>query len=341
MGRPAKRTVEDLLTEAASRVVEAPHLKPWNYGWFLPEYRLSSSAALRGPNGTVTIEVPARAAFEQAVELLARETGIRDRWDTQELWGVAAGLVVDASASEDHAAAITRAVSGLRSVGTTLILLPVANVLPPESPVYVADCVIGQVDGALFDAIEQRAGGRPLISADEREGAIAGYRSAYGSVVVLATWSQGQSGMAVQHAERRLRTILDIALLLEPRPHDAGLCSLRGATNRPGMRGVAIDRTALQRALEVARASAESAAEIKLVTSMGTSQSLRWHSADPVPLERLLRGTPARRERIDWCARGSSPIARRVQVAARWYAQAHWATDHDDAVLALGSLSMR
>ena len=83
--------------DAAVHIVGAPGLEPWDYGWVLPEYRASASAALAGPNGPVTISPEGRGAYAKAVELLSREASVRERWDLEELWGVVASLVAGAS----------------------------------------------------------------------------------------------------------------------------------------------------------------------------------------------------------------------------------------------------
>src|SRR5689334_821646 len=113
MGNAPDQRLEALLLRAAAHVVPAAGAEPWHYGWFLPEYRASASAALAGTSGPVTIAAAGRAAYEQAVEMLAREPRVRERWDAHELWGVVAGFVVRAAEEVDTAASISAAVRHL------------------------------------------------------------------------------------------------------------------------------------------------------------------------------------------------------------------------------------
>lgn len=331
----SSKTVEESLVEAAAHVVDAPGMKAWNHGWFLPEYRASDLAALQGAASSVTIAPAGRGSFELAVRKLGKEARIRERWDADELWGVVASLVVAAAASDDPAGLVARGLHRMRSAGTTLVLVAVANVLPPDTPARIADSIIAQVGEPFRVAVNECASGRPTLKAEELARLSATYGANGGQAVACASWSPGQSQRAVQHAENRLRTILELALLLEPKPDRLGLYSLRGSTNRPGLRGVTVHRPALEDALASSGASAELAAEIALVTSQDVRRHVHWHSADPMPLEPLV-GSERRRSLIERCITGASPVTRRLHVAARWYAEAHWAISPDDATLALG-----
>lgn len=60
-----------------------------------------------------------------------------------------------------------------------------------------------------------------------------------------------------------------------------------------------------------------------------------WFSVDPVDLYALL-ADDSRRDFVLACLTSTDVIPRRLRVAARWYADAHWSLDKDDAILALG-----
>jgi hypothetical protein len=80
---------------------------------------------------------------------------------------------------------------------------------------------------------------------------------------------------------------------------------------------------------------AELAAEVAVVSREDTRSQIGWYSSDPVPIDGLLSDSE-RRNLVDRCVREASLVARRVRLAGRWYAEAHWASDQVDAVLALG-----
>ena len=224
------------------------------------------------------------------MELLRREGSVRERWDEEEMWGVVASIVVTASepraaASADKQAAwVSDAVRRLRSVGTTMVLVPVANVSPPEVPLVLADCVIGQLDDAFWSVLDATAQKWPMAAAHEKGRLADLYQSVPSGLVLAATWSRGQGALAVAHGERRLRAILDLSLALEPSPEDLGLFSLRGGTNRPGIRGLTVHRPALAQALD----ESELAAEIVVVNRRGAMEHVQFHGAEPLPLSALL-----------------------------------------------------
>jgi hypothetical protein len=326
---------ELLLLQASAFVVAAPGAEPWDYGWFLPEYRASASAALVGASGPVTIGPEGRPAFEEAVDLLARESRVRERWDSQELWGIVAALVVRAAESGEAAATITTGVRELRSADAMLILMALANVVPPETPLIVADCVFGRGDDAFRRVVNAVSNGRCTAMPETLERVVGAYATTRDELAVCGTWSAGQSAFGVERAESHIRGILDVALLLEPAPETLGLHSLRGPTNRPGIRGIALHRPAVEAALGANSASSELVAKIAVVTRAGVADHVHWHSADPVPLETLIPDD-ARRVRIERCVLDDSSISRRIRLAARWYAEAHWESASVDALLALG-----
>lgn len=341
MPRPAKMSTEDLLVQASGSVVPAVDRTPWEYGWSQADYRNSDLAALESPAGPVTLEPQGLVAYEEAVQRLGKEVAVRERWSDNELWGTVASLVVQASRATDLQRTVRSLLSDLRTATETLVLLAVSNVTWMGDPTLVAGSVLGVLGERMWQAIENAAAGRTSIGVEDLARLAAAYSgtdltpSTSHHAVGLAVWCPGQSMLAVQQAERKLRHLLDLTLLLETNPPDLGLYSLRGPTNRPGMRGVALHRSAVEVGLKRAGALAELAADICVVSDGRARWHTHWHSTEPFPLGRLLEDS-ARRRDLAQCLRDDSPIARRATVAARWYAEAHWAADEDDAMLGLG-----
>jgi hypothetical protein len=334
MAMSSERPIE-LLAKVAEHVVDAPGREPWNYGWCLAEYRASPSAALEAPRGPVTIEPSARQRFEEAVGLLSRESAVRERWDLEELWGVVASRVAAAAETSDPKAQLTTDLDSIREADTNLILMAVANVVPPASPLLVADCVIGEAGDAFLRSVNEAAGSRPRCRPQILNALSKRYPRDHGPVVLAAYWTRAQAKLAVERAKEHLRTLLDVALLLETDPGSLGMHSLRGPTNRPGARGLIVHRPALEFAMRELGSEAELAAEVVVASREDTRSQIGWYSSDPVPIDGLLSDTE-RQNLVDRCVREASPVGRRVRLAGRWYAEAHWASDQVDAVLALG-----
>jgi hypothetical protein len=61
---------------------------------------------------------------------------------------------------------------------------------------------------------------------------------------------------------------------------------------------------------------------------------VRWYSAEPIPLGELM-GQEYLHQAVTSCLK-KNPVASRIQVAARWFAEARYSTADDDAALALG-----
>lgn len=332
-------SIEILLVEAAAQLVPAPGRTPWVNGWGISEHRNSEDAALPSAGGSVTLTGPGLVSYENAVKRLQNEPAVCERWAVDELWGVVALVLVGASESASAIEVVRLQLARLRCAKPTLVLLLVANISWTATPLVMADTVLGQVGDPLLRAIEDAAHDRQSATADVLDRVAKKHAAPICAIsseaIVLATWCPGQSRLAVQQAESRLHDLIDVALLLEVDPGSLGLYSLRGATNRPGVRGVTVDRAALDALFTASGAQAELAAEVAVIGNGQIGWHVGWHSTEPVPLDRLLADTH-RRRLLARCMADQSPIARRLRVAARWYADAHWATNYDDAALALG-----
>jgi hypothetical protein len=154
-------------------------------------------------------------------------------------------------------------------------------------------------------------------------------------VVLLAHFGPSQFDRAFRDTQESLENLVSLALVLEPDLDGQRLYSLRGDAHRPGIRGLVVDRQSLSSWVQVSPSlSRDLGAEIVLSGAFGSTVTHRWYGGDPFPLNALLgvdRLAEAQRVLL-----GRSNVHRRLQVAARWHAKAHWSLDVEDAVLALG-----
>lgn len=340
----ADYTVEQLLVSAAAAVVET-EVEPWEYGWYVETYRRSGRAALPSSSGAVTIAPPGLGDYEEAVSRLARVPAIRDRWDAKELWGLIATLVVATAQADDPATFVSRNVARLREARPSLVAMPVANVTWASAPASLAGGVFGALDESFLDAVASDANGRPDLADPaarewvdlqtnprRRDTDQSGPRE----VVVAAFWTLAQNHLATELATRWLEDVCCLALLLRRGERGPEMWSLRGDHNRPGPRGLVLHRSTVEAVLGTDAHGAMDLAFQPLVLSktFGSHRPVHWYSADPAPLDELLRD--ADHGRVSAAALDTTAVARRLRVAARWYADGHWSRDADDAALALG-----
>lgn len=352
MGSHVRRPLEDLIVDAAHGVAPVDgSLRPWERQWHSEEYRRSGQAALHGPAGPVAIVGEGLAAYEDCVARLLKEQAIKALWDPVELWGVVASLAVRVASIEDEAgleAAATFASSGLRRLSEappSLVCLPLANVTWSSPPCVIGGGLLGRLDSDLVEAVALAAAGRKDLGSsgaerwittqtllEQPDSAPADNRE----LVVAVHWTVTQLARAHDETTRWLEDIVCLALLLSGDPADRRLYSGRSGVNRPGVRGVAQDRSTLEALLSAdGRGRFEVASEPLVDSFNGVQHSVHWYSADPVALDELLL-TPDIVELVGRSATGSSVLDRRLRVAARWYADAHWAEGSNDAALALG-----
>ena len=126
-------------------------------------------------------------------------------------------------------------------------------------------------------------------------------------------------------AEQTLEDLVSIAMMLQPDLNALSLFSLRGDVNRPGIRGLVIDRTSLVEASQSApQLEREIASPVYLDGVLNPTLTFRWYSADPFPLEKILNLSETR-QAAEKILLGHTAIHKRLRVAARWYGKAHWA----------------
>ncbi|MFH8514030.1 hypothetical protein ACH4CE_02545 [Streptomyces gelaticus] len=330
----SQQRITDLLVKAATTIEEAPDAKPWNYGWFLPEYRHSEGAALGTPDGPVTMTSDGVSTYEEAVESLLNQSSIRDRWDAEEFWGLVASLVAAASATEDVSSFIAKNISKLIKPSPALVVFPVANVKWEGSPMLLGKkCAIGKA-GAEFTEQVTKLGGR-ASAAEEVIIEFAERQKYQESPVCFAMLASGQRGMAFTQASRQFEMLVDISLLLEIDKEGYGLHSSRGSWNRPGVRGLTLDRSAIEQSMRGNKSAVELFSNPLIYDELGRAGGHLWYSADPIPLHAVLSHEPLRDATLKALVDPGS-IYRRLRVAGKWFSEAFWASNPDDATLALG-----
>jgi hypothetical protein len=286
------------------------------------------------------MEDPGIVAYEAAVTRLLRDRKVSARWEADELWGmVAASVVVAASelAEDERLSYVEDRMEYIRNASKALTVQLIANVVWDRAPLALGVAVIGNADEGLQSFINSSAHGR--IQPEDKlwrrwVDIVVKPRTAEHSAapVAIACWTVGQNELAFGETERQLRNIVDLALLLE-RDLVGHKIYRRGDTNRPGIRGLVLDRGAIGHNLKK-DAAIELATTQFTVTSEGGSRSVHWFSAEPLPLGALL-DQDYLLEAVQSCLK-DDPISSRVRVAARWFAEAHYTLADDDAALALG-----
>ncbi|WP_157805154.1 HEPN domain-containing protein [Mumia flava] len=332
--------IVDLLMKAADGVTPAPGREPWEHGWRFEEYRRSDRAAITGRDGPVCLVPKALTVWEQALAELWKDRGVRARWSEEERWGLIASLTVAASErdSEKRRPFLAEMVRRFCSAGPAFIAQMVSNVTWPGAPTRVGDVVIGRATEELFAKVEVEARGRAVVGESVRNRWIEAYVTPRveplgQEPVVFCFWTVGQEAKAVDEAERQLREIVDIPLLLE-RDLRAWKIYRRGSVNRPGVRGLSLDRRAVESGLRETTLGLELAAYPVICNGVMSASPVHWYSADPLPLgdlyeQEYLLGA------VEHALR-DTPVGRRIRLAARWFAEAHYAADTDDSALALG-----
>jgi hypothetical protein len=154
----------------------------------------------------------------------------------------------------------------------------------------------------------------------------------FGSFVLATSTTPRQGELAIEDFERVLEDLIGLTLMLSNDLDAYGVFSLRGATNRPGIRGTTLDRSAISRLL-ADNGAGELGDRVLTITGWSSGNHFRWHSANPLPLDRILDAD--RRSDIGDLLLAPDVIAQRLRVAARWYARAFWAEAQDDAALAV------
>lgn len=331
--------VEDLLLMAA-KSREPCRDEPWDYGWSSIEYRRSASASLtHDEEQAVKLSSDGVRTLEVAMEKLLRLPNVRDAYDPDELWSIVGSMIATlpmGAREEDLRTMIRSRLEQLRGPPQAVVQFAVCHVKP------IADCLIlgplrlGSL-AAVHDSLGDIANPDAVAMLGEMTTTDAeARRDVEPRGVYCAYATQTQGDRARREAEASFDDAVAIALMLEPYLDGKGLYSLRGDSYRPGINGLKVDRHALAAALkENPKLGLHMAASISWVGLGGASMSHTWFGEDPFPLGDLLE-EPERRALVSYLLSSMDPVPRRLRLAARWHAKAHWSAEIDDAVIALG-----
>lgn len=314
--------------KAAVRETNAEPRIGW--AWAAPDYRASPTRAFHGAKGALTVDGHGMPALEAAMNALMRDQRVREKWLNDDLWTMVLSLL--AAAKDNEALDLSAAVSKIIKPKAVRIFAALANVKWDAAPVSVGGLTIARLqteaDAALLaktlslDVQETQA----LISHSQKQ------LDELGHYVVAAASSPKQGELAHEDFERCVEDLIGLTLMLSKRLAEHGIYSLRGETNRPGIRGVTLDRGKLGDLLAKNGVS-ELRARILTITSWSNSDHFRWQSADPMQLDRLFDGELL--PLLEDLLHSQDAIAQRLRVAARWYARAFWSHAEDDAALAV------
>ncbi|MGW4743992.1 hypothetical protein ACWEPR_04215 [Streptomyces sp. NPDC004290] len=333
MDKALQRAVGLALT-AAENMSAAPDRHPWDYGWCDESYRRSSEAAISSPNGAVQVSTAGVDGLEELYKLLAGNPKVRDRWDLKELWGLLASLAAAVFMSEDRTRDAESYLTHVMQAPSTLVVLPVANLRWTGEPLRVTrKSVIGVLDERFCDAVQTL--GKHSDSDIKHVAKYIRTLDHKSPSVGFATMVTGQRGLAQDQARRSFRLVADLALMLTTEKPRLNLWSMRGSHNRPGVRGLAMDRAAVEAGLRASGYDSELSSRPLLIDGKGPSSRVSWYSTDPLPLEELLHDEQLN-EAVKLCLSGEAPVLNRLGVAARWFAESYWSSSSDDAALAAG-----
>lgn len=323
------RVANDLaVARSAVGDTDADPLPGW--AWAESDYRLSPKRAFGRRDRPLTVSHDGLLALERAMETLLRDQRVQTKWRVEDLWTTVLSLL--AAASTNDAIDLPDAVLKLVRPAPVRIAAAIANVVWASGPLQCGPITLANI-GSLQDA-EAVADLIGLKTADRRaffshaEQLLAEFES----YVVATAATPRQDGLAHDDFNRGFEDLIGLILLFSDALDDFGIYSLRGAVNRPGIRGITLGRGALATLLEE-KGAGELAARLLVMTGRGSGNTFQWCGADPMPLDRLLDGDLhiLLSDLID----ANDAIAQRLRVAARWYARAFWADSQEDSALAV------
>jgi hypothetical protein len=241
--------------------------------------------------------------------------------------------------ANERAAYIEGNVEMFRKISPALTLQLIANVNWGCGPVSFGDIIIGDANMEFIEYVNSWASRRSRIKHAQAESWLERVvqprimTDSHVTPVGVACWTTGQFRLATKETERQFRNLVDLTVLLE-RDLRGFKVYHRGPTNRPGIRGLTLDREALDRGLST-EARIELASFPLTISSIGETNRVNWYSPEPLPLGKLL-DQEYLRNAVTSCLRKRDAVSSRVKVAARWFADAHYSLEADDSALALG-----
>ncbi len=300
------------------------------WAWMRSDYRASPTRAFRGATGPLTVDDAGMPALEAAMDGLLGDQRVLAKWREEDLWDVVLSLLAASRSDErlDLAAAV-RLIVKPKAVRHVAAL---ANVTWEAGSATLGGVTLAHLrsdsDAAtLAGELDLDARAREAFSAHARR-----LFDEFGDHVLATATSPRQGELAHTDFTRAVEDMFGLTLMLSKRLEEHGIFSLRGATNRPGIRGTTLDHKALSDLL-ADKGAGELRARILRITGWGAASSIEWSSVDPLPLDRLLDSElrPVIGDLLD----AQDSIAQRLRLAARWYARAFWAIAEDDAALAV------
>ncbi|MBB3677577.1 hypothetical protein [Modestobacter versicolor] len=294
-------------------------------------------ASLPSPRGSVTFTPDGIDALEDAMEALLHEQKIKTRWSEENLWALIATMTVAASEAANVSEFIERALSRVMSARQAVTIVLLANVRWDSEPLAIGDAVVGKADRDFFELVNRRAGERCTVGSEAAEAWLRDRVLARPAVdglspVAVATWSHRQDDGAFRAAQRAAGELVDLCLLMTRE-----LSSYRASSvevNRPGVRGLVLDRSAVTEFLP-GSSRMELVAQPLTVTDLHpSSQTTHWYSADPLPLDAALLSS----DTLNAVETAMKPwvIGPRIRTSARWFGEAFFTSEADDSSLALG-----
>ncbi|WP_143667055.1 hypothetical protein [Streptomyces sp. FBKL.4005] len=268
------------------------------------------------------------------MDLLQEQQQIRERWDLEELWGLIATLVALLSEVENPEGVAERNLGTVFSCEPSIAVFSVANIDWEGPPLRLAkNCLIGVLDESFASSLEEIGGRASAAVSLVKE--YAEQQSHRRPLIGFAAMVPGQRTEAFSQAQRSLELIIDLAILLVPKKQEHALYSVRGASNRPGVRGLTLDRTVIHQAMKASGDGSDLSCEPLISDALGVFKPSFWYSAERVPLERLPCDDKLAHA-VNKCLEGKTNITRRIQVAARWFSESFWSIVNDDSALAAG-----
>ncbi|MGW0944222.1 hypothetical protein ACWD4O_16955 [Streptomyces sp. NPDC002623] len=324
----------ELVLTAVANAEYSDNTKPWDYGWCTESYRHSQTAAISSPSGPVRLSAEGVGRLEELHALLAKQPQVRDRWSLEELWGFLATLIAFVHGSEEPEDKARRLLARIIYTEPSIVIFPVSNIEWTGEPVRMGKKnVIGLLDEKFVDSV-QNLGGRGQAHRSQIETYVSELKHREPRVG-FAALVPGQRGMARRQAARNFHALVNLTMMLVTNKSDRNLWSLRGDTNRPGLRGIALDRKAVEASVRESGDHAELYSNPLVIDAIGNSGGIQWRGEDPVPLKELL-ADDLLHAAVETCLMQENSFLRRLHVAARWFAESYWASAQDDAALAAG-----
>ncbi|WP_157968566.1 hypothetical protein [Streptomyces geranii] len=324
----------ELVLAAVADAEYSDNPKPWDYGWSAESYRHSQAAAISSPSGPVRLSKTGVEKLEELHVLLSKQSQVRDRWALEELWGYLATLIAFVYVSEGTEDLARRLLARIIYTEPSIVVFPVSNIAWAGDPIRMGKKnVVGLLDDTFVDAV-QNLGGRGQAHRSQ----IATY---VGELkhreprVGFAALVPGQRGKARRQAERNFQALVNLTMMLVTNKSDRRLWSLRGDTNRPGLRGITLDRKAVEDSLRESGDHVELYSNPLVIDALGDKGGIQWQGEDPIPLKELL-ADDSLHAAVETCLAQENSFLRRLHVAARWFAESYWASAQDDAALAAG-----